>query len=160
MAEMQIGAPRNLGPETMRSLRTQFFSLVVTDRAALHAMMLIAASCFVRERNPKPHIEDLLQLRHAAIQETSSALAEEGRCTSDALIAAVVSMASYEASFGDHHICEVHMKGLVAMVESRGGLSALGLDGLLENHITWTDWHNSSVTGKLPCFGYDSTIKV
>jgi hypothetical protein len=82
-----------------------------------------------------------------AITEISSALADDTHGITDQLIAAVVQMAAYEALFGDSVICHTHMRGLSRMVNMRGGLSTLGLDGLLEHLVLWVDANISHLIG-------------
>lgn len=144
---MAVDIPDIDGPDATGLLRTHFFPFILTDPASVHAVMLIAASHYGRIRGSKSHTIDLLQLRGMAISEINRALAEEGRGTSDQLIAAVAKMASYEALFGDRSICNTHMQGLTRMVSLRGGLPALGLDGLLERLILWIDSNTSHITG-------------
>lgn len=80
-----------------------------------------------------------------AIRAINEALEDPVRATSDQLIAAVAKMAQYEALFGDKAIFNTHMTGLLRMVSLRGGLPALGLDGLLERMLLWIDVNASSV---------------
>jgi hypothetical protein len=144
---MAIDNPDLDGPGATGLLRSHFFPFVLTDPASVHAVMLVAASHFGRVRGSKAHTIDLLQLRGMAISEINSALADETRGTSDQLIAAVAEMASYEALFGDRSICNTHMQGLTRMISLRGGLPALGLDGLLERLVLWVDSNTSHITG-------------
>lgn len=119
----------------------------MTDRASLHAVMLMAASHYGNVRGSRSHTIDILQLRGMAISEINGALEDPNRATSDQLIAAVASMASYEALFGDRRIFNTHMTGLLRMVSLRGGLPALGLDGLLERILLWIDANAAHITG-------------
>lgn len=112
---------------------------MLTDLASLHAVMLFGASHYGRSRNSKSHTIDLLQLRGMAIREINVALEDGVRATSDQVIAAVGKLAAYEAIFGDANIFHTHMIGLLRIVSLRGGLPALGLDGLLERMLLWID---------------------
>jgi hypothetical protein len=147
LTNIAIDVPDVDGPDATGLLRTHFFPFILTDPASVHAVMLVAASHFGRIRGSKSHTIDLLQLRGMAISEINSALAGKTRGISDQLIAAVAEMASYEALFGDLSICNTHMQGLTRMVSLRGGLPALGLDGLLERLILWIDSNTSHITG-------------
>ena len=108
--------------------------------------MLLAASYYSNMRGPRSHPIDLLQLRGMAISEINGALEEPVRATSDQIIAAVAQMASYEALFGDDAIFNTHMTGLSRMITLRGGLPALGLDGLLERIVLWIDSNATHIT--------------
>lgn len=144
---MAVDIPDLDGPDAKGLLRTRFFPFILTDRASLHAVMLMAASHYTNVKGPRSHSIDLLQLRGMAIREINDALEDPQRATSDQLIAAVAKMASYEALFGDQQIFNTHMTGLLRMVSLRGGLPALGLGGLLERILLWIDANASHITG-------------
>jgi hypothetical protein len=143
---MAVDIPDLDGPDAKGLLRTQFFPFCLTDPASLHAVMLVAASHFDRVRGSRSHAIDILQLRGIAIRAINTALEDTSRATSDQLIAAVAKMASYEALFGERSSFNTHMTGLLRMVSLRGGLPALGLDGLLERILLWIDSNASHIT--------------
>lgn len=120
----------------------------MTDPAPMHAVMLMAASHYNRVRGSRTYTINLLQLRGMAISEINAALEDSGRATSDQLIAAVAKMACYECLFGDQNIFNTHMTGLMRMVSLRGGLPALGLDGLLERILLWIDSNATHILGR------------
>jgi hypothetical protein len=62
-------------------------------------------------------------------------------------IAIVAQMAAYEALFGDRKTYRTHMQGLTQIVRLRGGLLALGLDGLMKRCLLWIDSNTSLITG-------------
>lgn len=127
-------------------LQSRYFPFVFANPAPMHAMLLMAASHYNRSYGSRSHSINLLQLRGMAISEINSALADEVRGTSDQVIAAVAQMAAYEALFGDRTICNTHMQGVTRMVSLRGGLPALGLDGLLEKILLFIDANVSHIT--------------
>lgn len=145
---MVVDIPDLDGQTTMGLLRSHFFPFIMTDAASLHTVMLVAASHYSKVRGSRSHSIDLLQLRLMAIREINCALENPRRATSDQLITAVAKMASYEALFGDRDIFNTHMTGLLRMVSLRGGLPALGLDGLLERILLWIDSNASHLLGK------------
>lgn len=98
---MAVDVPHIDGSDTKRLPRSQFSSFIFSDSAALHAVMLIAASCEAL----KPTPSSCSGSEGLAISEINSPPTEEGRGTSDQLIAGVAKMASYEALFGSHVIC-------------------------------------------------------
>ncbi|KXS94899.1 hypothetical protein AC578_1665 [Pseudocercospora eumusae] len=131
-------------------LRTHFLGLVFTDAASLHALMLTAAAHYAKLRGDNAHRINMLQLRGMAIQEVNRALQDHrsgGRATSDRMIAAVGKMATYELLFGQRETFHTHMTGLQRMVSLRGGLQALGLNGLLERILLWIDANAADITG-------------
>ena len=159
---MAVDIPDLDGPDAKGLLRTRFFPFVLTDPAPLHAMMLMAASHYGNVRGTRSHAIDVLQLRGMAISEINTALEDPARATSDQLIAAVAKMASYEALFGDRNIFNTHMTGLLRMVSLRGGLPALGLDGLLERILLWVDANAAHITGSHIYFdraAFPSTVR-
>lgn len=83
----------------------------------------------------------------AAIGEISAALVDDTQRATDRTIAIVAQMAAYEALFGDRKIYRTHMRGLTQIVRLRGGLPALGLDGLMERFLLWIDSNTSLITG-------------
>lgn len=58
---------------------------------------------------------------------------------SDALVAAMLTMAQCEAGVGDGAAYATHMEGLRRLIALRGGLGSLGLEGLLEGLVRWVD---------------------
>lgn len=150
---MQVDVPDMDGSDPRGTLRTRYFPFCLTDAAPLHAVMLLSTSQYGHVRGSQSHPIDILQLRGMAISEINTALMEEGpRATSDQLVAAVANMAAYEALFGDRRIFNTHMTGLLRMVSLRGGLPALGLDGLLERIVLWIDANASHITSLHPYF--------
>ncbi|EMC91118.1 hypothetical protein BAUCODRAFT_315415 [Baudoinia panamericana UAMH 10762] len=144
---VSIDIPDLEDSEAAGLLRTRFFPFVMTDPAPLHAVMLMAASHYSRICEPRALTIDLLQLRGMAIREINRALEDPLRARSDQLIAAVAKMACYEALFGDRAIFNTHMTGLLRLVSLRGGLPALGLDGLLERILLWIDANATHIVG-------------
>lgn len=65
-------------------------------------------------------------------------------------------MAAYEAVFGDSEVFAAHMKGLQMMLKLRGGLSNLGLNGLLERMLVWIDLNAAHLTGMEVALGNDA----
>ncbi|CAK3845515.1 Hypothetical predicted protein [Lecanosticta acicola] len=140
-------------PETDRAsrelLRTSFMDVVLSDRASVHALLLVAGAHWNKVRPQQQHRINLLQLRGMAIQEINQALGDHrngGRATSDQLLAAVGKMATYELLFGQRETFHTHMTGLQRMVSLRGGLQALGLHGLLERILLWIDSNAMVIT--------------
>jgi hypothetical protein len=82
-----------------------------------------------------------------AIREINAALVDDSRRATDRTIAIVAQMAAYEALFGSRKIYRTHMQGLTQIVRLRGGLLALGLDGLIKRFLLWIDSNTSLITG-------------
>lgn len=90
---------------------------------------------------------DLLALKARALSEINTALATPDRAITDAMIGAVAKIAAYEALFGTSATFAAHMRGLRMMLKLRGGLSTLGLNGLLERMLVWIDLNAAHLTG-------------
>jgi hypothetical protein len=142
---MAVDLPELDEPEKPGLLRTRWFPLVMTEAATFQVIMLLAASHFASLRPSKAHGPSLLQLKAKALSLIGPALAAEG--PNDQLIGAVAKMASYEAIFGEQESYEQHMKGLVRMIEMRGGLMALGLNGMLAKICLWIDCNAAMIHG-------------
>lgn len=113
----------------------------------MYAVLLMAASHFCIVNPSKAALVDLLYSKARALTEINAGIADPNRSTSDAMIGAVVKMAAYEAIFGESLVFAAHMKGLQLMLRIRGGLSKLGLNGLLERMLVWVDLNADHLTG-------------
>ncbi|KAK0275687.1 hypothetical protein LTR35_010957 [Friedmanniomyces endolithicus] len=147
LSNMAVEVPDLDAVEIRDLLRTRFFPFAVTDAASFHAVLLVATTHYRRQRGAHVHAIDPLQLRGMAIREINQALEDPVRATSDQLIAAVAHMACFEALCGDRDGFNTHMMGLLRLVSMRGGLSALGLDGLLERILLWIDANATHIVG-------------
>jgi len=124
----------------------KYYPFVVSDPALLSAVTLVIISR-LRFLQGQPHATlPLLKLRGFVIDGIQIALADPVRSTSDQIIMAVAIMSVYEALFGHKDLHRVHMEGLRRMIELRGGLNRLDLDGLLDPLLLWYDAHTASVT--------------
>ena len=143
LVNMAVDLPELDEPEKAGLLRTRWFPLVMTEAATFQVVMLLAASHYASLRQTREHGPSLLQQKSKALALIRDALPAKG--PSDQLIGAVAKMASYEAMFGDPISFEEHMKGLVKMVQVRGGLSALGLNGMLARICVWIDRNSAAL---------------
>ncbi|THX94723.1 hypothetical protein D6D03_09537 [Aureobasidium pullulans] len=128
---------------TMTLLRSVWMPFVMTDLALLHAVLLFAASLFRSSMAAHAQVVDLFQLKDMAIQAMNECLS-----TKDSMIATMATMAQYEAFWRDADAFATHMSGLRQFVEMRGGLSALGLNGLLERMLLAIDFNLAQTTGQ------------
>ena len=119
--------------------------MVITSPATLNVVLLTSAShyaaCHQLHQNRQIQ-EILLHLKYQTLTCTNKLIqASNGsrNIYSDAIIGAVAKMASYEAMFGLPELYHTHMRGLRNMIKVRGGLEALGLEGLLQRMVLWID---------------------
>jgi len=109
--------------------------------------MLLAAAHYEAEHGSNSHGFDIFALRSMAISGMNEHLLSPVSSLSDELVGAILHVAAYEALFGDRDAFAMHMNGLRKIVQLRGGLSTLGLDGLLERMILWVDANACFATG-------------
>ncbi|KAL9085161.1 MAG: hypothetical protein Q9159_004843 [Coniocarpon cinnabarinum] len=119
-------------------LRSLWFPMALTEPATFQVILLTAASHYAMINNLQ-QAADLLQLRQETLRLINELLRDNRKACTDAAIAAIAKLASYEAQFGDPALYQIHMEGLLRLVVMRGGLSKLGLDGLLMRMLLWID---------------------
>ncbi len=137
-------------------LRTKWFPLAMQDAASFSVIILLAASHYSSIRGSFQHASYLLDLKQKAIKAINAALKDEDGAYTDGTIGAVAKLASYEAMFGDQATYNIHMSGLTRMVRLRGGLTSLGLEGLLARICLWIDF-NASYLHNIPLHFVEAT---
>jgi len=137
-------------------LRRRWFPLAMEEPSTMYAVLLMAASHYCAVNPHSANLIDLLYLKSRALTEINAALRDPKRATSDAVIGAVMKMAAYEAVFGDSAVFSAHMRGLSLILNMRGGLGTLGLDGLLERMVVWIDLNAHFVCGLSKMFGNEA----
>jgi hypothetical protein len=148
VTHMATDIPELDQPGNRGLLRTRWLPIVMSDEACFQTIVLLAAYNMVLVKHMIGHSCNILQLKSEAIQciNKSIALRPEAQI-SDALVGAVAKMASLEAMEGNVESYRVHMRGLRCMLAARGGLSALGMSGLLRRMIIWIDLNSSLLLG-------------
>ena len=140
LEEMAVDVPELDHPGNKGALRSIWFPMVVADQAVLDVVVLTAASHYVMVNRTTCDPKTLYGLKEDAINSINRSLQKPDPVVTDQLIGAVAKMAAYEAGFaGDELQYHVHMRGLMKMVELRGGLESLGLNGLLARMLLWVD---------------------
>lgn len=110
------------------------------DPALISSCMLLSLSQLIaaRRKSIEPRIiHGILQLRGHVIRCINEALNDIKRAASDHVIVATLLLATCEALHGLRESYPVHMMGLMAMVNSRGGLRELGFEGCVEAFSTF-----------------------
>ncbi|KAL8805964.1 MAG: hypothetical protein Q9182_001621 [Xanthomendoza sp. 2 TL-2023] len=140
LSEMAVDIPELDHPGAKGALRSIWFPAVIAEQATLNVVILTAAFHYLSINNLQCAPEVLYKLKQDAITSINRGLQDPQRAISDQLIGAVAKMAAYEAGFaGDEAQYHIHMKGLLKMVELRGGLQSLGMNGLLARMLLWID---------------------
>jgi len=119
----------------------------MTDATLCRAVTVFAAAHFQAVHGPSTHQIDIYALKGMVISSINESLLSSTRSISDEIIGAIIKLAAFEGLFGDRNACEMHMKGLGQIVLLRGGLPSLGLHGLLERMLLWTDANASRAAG-------------
>ncbi|OQE28213.1 hypothetical protein PENFLA_c005G07740 [Penicillium flavigenum] len=154
LMNMAVDIPELDQPGTPGLLRTSWFPLVMTEPALFSVIILLAASHYASlQSNPSGMKMDLLGLRCEAILSINRCLeAQQPGTVNDALIGAIAKMASYEAMFGSLENYSIHMQGLARVIGLRGGLTTLGLNGLLYRMVIWIDRNSAFLHGSAMTF--------
>ncbi|KAI4246237.1 MAG: hypothetical protein LQ352_006431 [Teloschistes flavicans] len=140
LAELAVGIPELGQPSENGSLRSIWFPMVGADRSTLDLIVLTAATNCISVGRAQCDPNILVKFKEHAISSINRALRGTNPIITDRLIGAAAKMAAYEAGFaGDEKQYHVHMKGLMKMVELRGGLDSLGMNGLLARMLLWVD---------------------
>ena len=88
------------------------------------------------------------ELRSFVTRTINEALQDPERGTCDALIGAVLILATHEGLQGKANSYHIHMRGLVQMINLRGGLVSLNRrQKYLESMVKWQDANVSAVMG-------------
>ena len=153
---MAVDVPELDQPGSHGLLRTRWFPLAMTEPATFMVIMLIAVSHYATVHGTEDMKLKLLHLRYEALQAINKKLSLGPEAIDDALIGSVSKIASYEAMFGSLDNFKLHMQGLIQMIHLRGGLSSLGLGGLLRRIVIWVDHNSAFLYGLSPYFPFEN----
>lgn len=157
---MAVDVPELDLPGNHGLLRTSWFPLVMTHPALFSVIILLAASHYASLLGDPGNMRtNLLGLRYEAVSSINRCLdVQRSESIHDALIGAIAKMASYEAMFGSLENYGIHMQGLARAISLRGGLTSLGLNGLLHRIIVWIDRNAAFLHGSTIYFPVDTSI--
>lgn len=127
---------------TKNLLRVVWVPFVTSDVALLHAVLLFASSLFRSSMTTHAQVVDFDKLSKMAFQAMNESLSAK-----DSMLATMATMAQYEAFWQDRVACSKHMSALRQFVTLRGGLPALGLNGLLERMLRAIDCQTAHAIG-------------
>lgn len=133
------------------NLWERFYSFIFSDPVLLTVALLLTIRYRLECLGYRDRMRDFMQvlnLEDFLIKRVNTALKQPGRATSDPLLVAVALCAAYEVKNGNPAAYHIHMKGLMRMIEVRGGLEALGRDDpYLERMLIWHDVNTSQILG-------------
>lgn len=93
----------------------------------------------------------VLQIERFLMRSINDALGDPIRGMSDQMLIAVALCAAYEIKHGTGACYDIHMRGLVQMIQLRGGLLAIGSpDPYIVRLLTWIDTNTSKIAGCRP----------
>ncbi|KAL4965491.1 uncharacterized protein BDV14DRAFT_55582 [Aspergillus stella-maris] len=145
---MAVDIPELDQPGNRGLLRTDWFPLVMSEPSLFLVIVLLSASNYASVQTEATDMKlNLLGLRYEAVQAINKYLDLQQSDVSDALIGAIAKMASYEAMYGNLDNYAIHMQGLKRAIDLRGGLSSLGLGGLLRRMVIWIDRNGAFLNG-------------
>ncbi|KAJ5193395.1 transcriptional regulator family: Fungal Specific TF [Penicillium cf. viridicatum] len=159
LVHMAVDIPELDLPGHHGLLRTTWFPLVMTEPALFSVIILLAASHYASLQGDPGNMRiNLLSLRYQAVASINRILdVQRPETTHDALIGAIAKMASYEAMFGSLENYDIHMQGLARAISLRGGLTSLGLNGLLHRIVIWIDRNAAFLHGSVMYFPAGTT---
>jgi hypothetical protein len=134
----------------------RFYPLVFTDPILLSTAILIGVrnKLDIQERRVegKPLV-GVLHIEQFLIQRINEALGDPVRGITDQMLLAVGLCAAYEIKHGNGVCFHTHMRGLVQMINLRGGLLAIGdPDPYVLRVLFWLDINTSILAGCKPYF--------
>lgn len=137
-------------------VRTKWFPVMLSNSTLFKAGLAVGSALLNLKLFQKDPATELF-MRQRAIIAINKDLENEAIYPSDELMSAVHNMAFMES------ICKspsfsIHMSGLKRMVEVRGGLEKLGMDGLYATMIRWLDFNHAKTHGTQLFF--DQSIEV
>lgn len=130
----------------------RFYAFVFQDPIMINMALLLTARHQLETVGRSPQDQDLFligNLEQHIVRSINAALRDPSRRISDHLLVAVSLCASYDIKHGNPDSYGVHMKGLVQMIELRGGLPEVGKDPYVERLLLWQDSNTSELTGGL-----------
>lgn len=133
--------------------------MAIADQAMLNVVILTATSNYISVHQTQCTPEVLWKLKEDALASVNRGLQDPQLAASDQMIGAVAKMAAYEAGFaGDEKQYRIHMSGLTKMVELRGGLGSLGLNGLLARMLLWIDLNAAFILNTKTHFSHPNPL--
>lgn len=89
------------------------------------------------DKNSEFGLHDYLIHKIKTIKAINARLADTSKALTDETFGAITPLITAATSRGDYHEMNIHMRGLAHLVELRGGLNTLGMDGILPGEVIW-----------------------
>ncbi|RVX68063.1 hypothetical protein B0A52_08202 [Exophiala mesophila] len=143
LENLAVAIPEVDGDQETCLLKTRWFPMVIHCPLIFQVIVLFSASHYAAFQGDSTMAEAILRLKEYAIRGITQSLKENKGWVGDDLIAASAKMASYEAIYGSESAYHAHMTGVQGMLQLRGGLGSLGLDGLLARLLIFIDTNSA-----------------
>lgn len=141
-------------------LRSSLIPFLVSEPISLQALTVFVAPFYGQARGAQPSHDliDTLMLRGLALSSINHALAESepSQILNDHVIVAIAVLGYHEFVVGERLTAKQHLSAVHKMVNMRGGLQTMGLDGLLERLLVWMDLHMSHLDEVKPVYKTNS----
>lgn len=108
----------------------RFLTVVFRDPVPLTTSILLTARHLLSPVGAPPgdlELHCVLQLEGFLLRSINAALRDPTRAVSTPLVVAVALLASYELKHGSLKSYHTHMRGLMTLINARGGLEQIGL---------------------------------
>ncbi|KAF2970336.1 hypothetical protein GQX73_g3219 [Xylaria multiplex] len=115
-------------------LLREWVGLAITDDAFMVAAILLSTCRYILQVQPGNliFVQLALQYKQICLQTLRQEMSNNSTPVNIMTVAKALALAVDEVTAGEHTIARKHLRGVVAMADSRGGASQLGLTGLLE----------------------------
>ncbi|KAF2215067.1 hypothetical protein CERZMDRAFT_8762, partial [Cercospora zeae-maydis SCOH1-5] len=140
---------------TLLKSRHAFLSTICIS--ASHDDIMMRGQQAPHERLPYGS-EARLKVRSEVLGLINQALANPETQSTDGTIIAILQVLNSEIMGCDDNIMQIHQNGLHDLVEQRGGLSELGLEGQLASIITITMYKALMATNLSDCWGHAAGV--
>jgi len=129
----------------------RFYAFVFTDPIMLTVAILLTArhqfAVLGREATGHDGVR-IANMESFLLQRITEALQDPVRGISDQMLVAVALYAAYEIKHGGGSRYHIHMKGLLQMIQLRGGLREIGQqDPYVERLLLWQDANTAELAG-------------
>ncbi|KAK4580422.1 hypothetical protein LTR86_000625 [Recurvomyces mirabilis] len=134
---------------------TRIYEMAHSDPVTLQIVVLIgvrnALETLGRHRLIGKDLMLMIEFEQHLICSINNALQDSSRGLSEQILMAVALCAAYEAKHGDNTKYDIHMTGLVRMINLRGGFRELGKhDMYITRFLVWVDLNISKIAGRKP----------
>lgn len=138
---MAVDIP-DLDQDRPGSLRSTWFPFVISHDGLLDIIFLLSGTRYLNDQSQHDDVRPfLVNLKQRALVKLRRVIMHSTVHNSDQAIGVVIKMAAFEAMYGTPEAFDFHMKALRQLVDSRGGLAELGLEGLLQRMVCWVDYN-------------------